>query len=403
MLLAAATIEIVLGALVALPMLFYRMKAKRWNRLALDYPQKTHETELMILLPIWNESLVIERKLNDLNRDYPFKTSLLVIDSASTDDSVDKVKQWLTNNPSVFSDSQLIEMSERLGKTSAVKQALEFLEEQMFSGLVLMTDAEALVSDGSIRRLHGWFSDQSIGAVGSRANRQTKLHGEKDYRSMYEMLRIAESKRDSTPFLEGSCMMWRHGAFRSEDLLTNSNADDAQIASLIRINGLRSIMDWNASFIDFAPTTVEGQSRQKIRRAQGLQNVLDKFPKQHEMPKEGYFSTIFRTQRYLHSVVPIILFQIAIVAIIRWTYVGVTGMPLGYEAALHAILSFTELLMLVSWLTFRNGIKLPLVTTIGALLTGFEYLFIARYRNSTGQLSHMWDQHTDVRDLLDKF
>ena len=101
--------------------------------------------------------------------------------------------------------------------------------------------------------------------------------------------------------------------------------------------------------------------------------------------------------------VPIILFQIAIVAIIRWAYVGATSMPVGYEAALHAILSFTELLMLVSWLTFRNGIKLPLVTTIGALLTSFEYLFIARYRNSSGKLSHKWDQHLDARKLMDKF
>ena len=67
-------------------------------------------------------------------------------------------------------------------------------------------------------------------------------------------------------------MMWRHGAFRTDDLLTESNADDAQIASLIRFGGLRSIFDEDASFVDFAPTTVEGQSRQKIRRAQGLQN-----------------------------------------------------------------------------------------------------------------------------------
>ena len=403
MLLAAAATEIVLGALVALPLLFYRIKAKRWNRLALDYPEESHDTELMILLPIWNESLVIEKKLADLNRDYPFKTSLLVIDSASSDDSVDKVKQWLTKNPSVFSDSQVIGMPERLGKTSAVKLALESLDQQSFRGLVLMTDADALISKGTIKRLHGWFSDPAIGAVGSRANRQTELHGEKDYRSMYEMLRIAESKRDSTPFLEGSCMMWRHGAFRTDDLLTESNADDAQIASLIRINGLRSIIDENAFFIDFAPTTVEGQSRQKIRRAQGLQNMLDRFPKQHKLPQEGYFSAIFRTQRYLHLVIPIMLFQIAIVAIIRWTYVSVTRMPTGYEAVIHASLSFVELLILVSWLTFRNGIRLPLVTTIGALITGFEYLFIARYRNSRGRSSHKWDQHIDVRRLMDKF
>lgn len=403
MLLAAAATEIVLGILVALPLLIYRSKAKRWNRLALDYPQESHETELMILLPIWNESLVIEKKLDDLNRNYPFKTSLLVIDSASSDDSVEKVNHWIRENSTVFSESQVIQMPERLGKTSAVKLALESLDQQSFTGLVLMTDADALITEGTIKRLHGWFSDPAIGAVGSRANRETNLHGEKDYRSMYEMLRIAESKRDSTPFLEGSCMMWRHGSFRSDDLLTESNADDAQIASLIRFGGSRSILDEDASFIDFAPTTVEGQSRQKVRRAQGLQNILDKFPKQHELPEEGHFSTIFRSQRYFHLVVPMMLFQIAIVAIIRWTYVGATSMPVGYEAALHAILSFTELLMLVSWLTFRNGIKLPLVTTIGALLTSFEYLFIARYRNSTGKSSHKWDQHSDTRKLMDKF
>lgn len=403
MLLAAAVTEIVLGVLVALPLLIYRSKAKRWNRLALDYPQESHETELMILLPIWNESLVIEKKLDDLNRNYPFKTSLLVIDSASSDDSVEKVNHWIRENSTVFSESQVIQMPERLGKTSAVKLALESLDQQSFTGLVLMTDADALISEGTIKRLHGWFSDPAIGAVGSRANRETKLYGEQDYRSLYEMLRLAESKRDSTPFLEGSCMMWRHGSFRSDDLLTESNADDAQIASLIRFGGLRSILDEDASFIDFAPTTVEGQSRQKVRRAQGLQNILDKFPKQHELPEEGHYSTIFRSQRYFHLVVPMMLFQIAIVAIIRWTYVGATSMPVGYEAALHAILSFTELLMLVSWLTFRNGVKLPLVTTIGALLTSFEYLFIARYRNSTGKSSHKWDQHSDTRKLMDKF
>ena len=403
MLLAAAATEIVLGALVALPLLIYRINAKRWNSLALDYPQESHETELMILLPIWNESLVIEKKLDDLNRDYPFKTSLLVIDSASSDDCVEKVKQWLSNNPSIFSNTQVIEMPERLGKTRAVKLALESLDQQSFTGLVLMTDADALISEGTIKRLHGWFSDPAIGAVGSRANRRTDLHGEKDYRSMYEMLRIAESKRDSTPFLEGSCMMWRHGAFRTDDLLVESNADDAQIASLIRFGGLRSIIDHNASFIDFAPTTVEGQSRQKVRRAQGLQNILVTLPKEHKLPEEGNFSTIFRTQKYFHSVVPLMLFQIAIVASIRWLYVSATSMPVGYEAVLHASLSLVELFILVSWLTFRNGIKLPLLTTIGALITSFEYLFIAKYRNSTGKSSHMWGQHRDVRKLMDEF
>ena len=198
-------------------------------------------------------------------------------------------------------------------------------------------------------------------------------------------------------------MMWRHGSFDTSDLNTDCNADDAQIASLIRINGLRSIFDSKASFTDFAPSTVEGQRRQKIRRAQGLQNMLRRFSQQHKLPDEGRFAKIFRTQNYLHNTAPILLFQIAISAIIRWLYVSINGMPVGFEAVIHASLAFIELMVLVSWLTYRNGIKLPGVNLIGSIVTSFEYLFIANFRNSRGVLSNKWDQHQDTRKLLNDY
>ena len=239
MLLATALVEVILASLVVVPLIRYRLRANQWNKLTLAYPPTSHDTELTILLPIWNEAVVIEKKLADLNRKYPAKTSLLVIDSASTDESVSLVNQWITNNSEAFSTTEVIVMPERLGKTSAVKLAVEHLTNQSYSGLVLMTDADALIASETVDRLYGWFAENSIGAVGSSANRRTNLHGEQDYRAVSELLRSAESKIDSTPFLEGSCMMWRHGSFDASDLNTDCNADDAQIASLIRINGLR--------------------------------------------------------------------------------------------------------------------------------------------------------------------
>ena len=403
MLLATALVEVILASLVVVPLIRYRLRANQWNKLTLDYPSTSHDTELTILLPIWNEAVVIEKKLADLHREYPVKTSLLVIDSASTDESVSLVNRWITNNSEAFSTTEVIVMPERLGKTSAVKLAVEHLTNQSYSGLVLMTDADALIASETVDRLYGWFADNSIGAVGSSANRRTNLHGEQDYRAVSELLRSAESKIDSTPFLEGSCMMWRHGSFDASDLNTDCNADDAQIASLIRINGLRSIFDSEASFTDFAPSTVEGQRRQKIRRAQGLQNMLRRFSQQHKLPDEGRFAQIFRTQHYLHHIAPILLFQIAISAIIRWLYVSINGMPVGFEAVIHASLAFIELMVLVSWLTYRNGIKLPGVNLIGSIVTSFEYLFIANFRNSRGVLSNKWDQHQDTRKLLNDY
>ena len=400
MLLATVITEVVLASLVLIPLMLYRLKTQRWNRLTLDYPINSNQEKLTILLPIWNESLVIDKKLSDLKRNYPFETSLLVIDSASDDDSVVKVNDWFSRNEGTFSTTQLIVMPERLGKTSAVKLALETLAEQNFQGLVLMTDADALIDEGAIIRLHGWFADSSIGAVGSSARRKTSLNGEIEYRELFEQLRQGESKIDSTPFLEGSCMMWRHGSFSPSKLNTAANADDAQITALIRFAGLRTIFDSEAKFTDFAPSTIDGQRRQKIRRAQGLQTMLMTIPKQNKLVKSGKYSMIFRYQRYLHLTAPMMLFFAGISAVIRWTYVSLTGMPIGQEALFHAGLGFLELSVLVAWLTNRNGIKLPFINTIGTVFTDFEYLLISRIRILLGRQSNRWDQHTDTRDLM---
>ena len=400
MLLATVITEVVLASLVLIPLMLYRLKTQRWNRLTLDYPINSNQEKLTILLPIWNESLVIDKKLSDLKRNYPFETSLLVIDSASDDDSVVKVNDWFSRNQSTFSTTQLIVMPERLGKTSAVKLALEALAEQNYQGLVLMTDADALIDEGAIIRLHGWFADSSIGAVGSSARRKTSLNGEIEYRELFEQLRQGESKIDSTPFLEGSCMMWRHGSFSPSKLNTAANADDAQITALIRFAGLRTIFDSEAKFTDFAPSTIDGQRRQKIRRAQGLQTMLMTIPKQNKLVKSGKYSMIFRYQKYLHLTAPMMLFFAGISAVIRWTYVSLTGMPIGQEALFHAGLGFLELSVLVAWLTNRNGIKLPFINTIGTVFTGFEYLLISRIRILLGRQSNRWDQHTDTRELM---
>ena len=402
MLLAFAITEIVFGLLVALPLALYRIRVARWSKLSLDYPKNTHKTALMILVPIWNEELIIKKKLDDLIREYSFPTSLLVIDSASSDDSVEKVKQWLSKHEKSFSTTEMIEMPERLGKTAAVKLAIESLDNQQFKGLVLMTDADALIEQGTISRLHGWFADDTIGAVGSSANRETKLHGESTYRDLYETLREGESKIDSTPFLEGSCMMWRHGSFSSNHLNVASNADDSQITSLIRFGGLRSIIDLQAKFTDFAPSEIEGQRRQKIRRAQGLQTMLTKVPKTTKLSSKGRFSTIFRNQQYFHLTAPLIIFFSGITAILRWGYVGLSDIPTGYEALLHASLALIELTILTAWLTNRSGIRLPLVDSLGTILTGFEYLLISRFRILLGYPSNKWNQHSDTRLLMSK-
>lgn len=389
--------------MIALPLLNYRLKTSSWNKLSLDYPQSKNESELVIMLPIWNESLVIEKKLNNLISDYPYPVSLMVIDSASSDSSLSLVNSWSKQHQDQFKNIDIIEMPKRLGKTAAVKLGIETLNEANYDGLVLMTDADALLDQMAVARLHGWFADDTIGVVGCSANRITSLAGEAQYRGIYEKLRVGESRKDSTPFLEGSCMMWRHDSFDCQELNINSNADDAQIATLIRLGGYRSILDNSVQFTDFAPLGIEDQRRQKIRRAQGLQRLLISLNPKDNRIKHSDYSYIIKRQKYFHLIIPVLLLVISLNSVLRWSYISITGMPQDEYAYVHAFFSLIEVLMLVSWLTFRAGISLPIIAAIGNMLTSFEYLLIARYRIFRGLQSNLWDQHEAPRIQMSKF
>ena len=395
-----AIAEAALGTLAFFPFLKYRLSLSKWLKKPIQYPENIPNDPLMILLPIWNEGKIIKQKLDNLSMNIKIACSLLIIDSASTDDSVNLVKDWIKHNDSKFQSIELIEMESRLGKTTAVHKALKHLNSSNFEGLVLMTDADATISKGTIDRMYGWFYNQEIGAVGARAIRSQSTGEESQYRSMFEMIRQGESNQDSTPFLEGSCMMWRMNSLDLSLLNLNSNADDAQIATAVRLGGLRSIFDESASFEDIAPPTIDGQRRQKVRRAQGLQRLLKDQKKNTKLRNTGRFRKIFKAQHYMHIYSPILALGVGISALSRWLMVSLTGMPTGMDAAIHASLGALELFCLTSWLCVRQGLRLPLLGKIGTILTGLEYLLIAQYNSFRGKSSHMWQQHSDTREII---
>ena len=115
-----------------------------------DIPNEQINGEHIVLLPVWNEEFLIERKLEDLGQQgVEFK--LVIIDSASTDATLSRARQWINENPSKFGDIDIIEMSERKGKTAAV--ALFLQKYQEFDGLITMTDADATFMPEAIMRV----------------------------------------------------------------------------------------------------------------------------------------------------------------------------------------------------------------------------------------------------------
>ena len=124
MLFSPAIVEIGFGALAVLPYLKHGLDLFMYRKQPLEYPSATFDGSLTVLLPVWNEAVVIGHKLENVRETCSKReVHVVVIDSASTDDTVEQVRQWKKKNESAFSSFTLLEMEERKGKTAAVQQA----------------------------------------------------------------------------------------------------------------------------------------------------------------------------------------------------------------------------------------------------------------------------------------
>ena len=403
MVVVPAAVEGVALATALVPFLLHRWDMYRWdNAHRGDHRPKgvNHSEPLTVLLPVWNESVVIEKKLDNLAAQ-SVPMSLVVIDSASTDATVDLVEGWLARHPSAFSSHEVLKMPTRKGKTAAVVQALEHIGQHR-NGLICMTDADALLEEGVLHRMMQWFADPMIGAVGALPNRQQARLEEREHRESWDGMRLAESMVDSTPFLEGSCMMWRPSCLAIDDLNVGSNADDAQIATSVRTRGWRTVVDTRARFVDAAPASIEEQRRQKVRRAQGLQRLLIQRRKRATARTQGMFAKIMRRQFHFHITAPLALAVACISAIMRWVFIALYGWPATFTLANSLHLGFTvaEILCVGLWWRSRSGKNNGPLSLLGRWLSSMELLGRSLFTTARGTSLHMWEQHTDVRDAV---
>ena len=399
MLFSPALYEVGFATLAALPYAKHGLDLFRARKRILSRPREGFDGSLTILLPIWNEANVLQQKLDNLREtSQGMRSHLVIIDSASTDDSVSIAEEW--NGKDSFASYEVLRMKERKGKTAAVKQALEHINATLGTDLVLMTDADALFESDTITNLLKWFSDPSIGCVGATPKRIGQRVEEEGHRSMFSMVRNLESKMDSTPFLEGSCMVWRAEAMDPSALHVTSNADDAQIATNVRIHGLRVIQDSSVYFIDHAPHERKEHSRQKVRRAQGLQRHLLRQRKHWFNRRHGRFAPILRQEAALHILTPLMLVGALIAMLARWASIGFAEIDFANATltTLHVGLFTAEMVLLASWFTVRYGLRIPLLNQVGTVIDGNLQLIRALWKSARGSSLHMWDQHQDGRN-----
>ncbi|RZD47094.1 MAG: hypothetical protein CXT68_05115 [Methanobacteriota archaeon] len=374
--------ELALAGLAAGPFILHRYRIAKWLKLKPLKPSSIEiKLKMTLILPVWNEEEIILSKLENLaSQEYPRKDlELLIIDSASTDKSMAIVKSWLKEKPKAFPNHKIIEMEKRLGKTEAIRRAIIAADEK--SEVIVMTDVDATFPPDSLNRLASWFSDPEIGAVGGtpqRSSVEEKAHTEMEstYRDLFTLQRIAESRIDSTPFLEGSIAGFRRNMVDADLLNVYSNADDSQLATMVRLRGGKCIQDSELCFDEMTPPSNAGRRSRKTRRAQGLCRHL-------------WRNRSAGNQAMMHLIAPWLVLMAVLLGISRWVIQIQTG---SYFEEWYLVLLMIELTIIVAWLGVIFNLKIKGIAFLQMFLDSMTNLMIAQFLILRGKSLHVWNK-----------
>ena len=227
------------------------------------------QPKITVLVPVHNEEKIIESKLRNIKEVFYPKENIevIVVDDASDDNTIEKVKFFMENNPDL--KLRIVKQNPRAGKSAALNKALDFSSNQ----IVIVSDADTFWPSNILLEALPDLSDPAVGAVtGRSANIDTfqswVTKGENIYLRLTSLLRLGESEIHSTIRFEGGFCAYKRNAFEKFDCETGS--DDSGTALEVVQNGFRAIMVPEATFYTNFPTSLRDKLRIKVRRANQL-------------------------------------------------------------------------------------------------------------------------------------
>lgn len=210
-----------------------------------------------VLIPCHNEKQNIIRLLENLQEQtscFERLTRIVVISSASTDGTNERVKQFAEqSNLSI----RLIIENERRGKAVAVNRGIRELEN---SGVIVLLAADILPGPSSIRLLVEPFSDLTVGVTGGRPIPQGPSENFTVRLSVllwqvhHEIALLHPKSTEITVFRNTKGML-------DEGTLV----DEADIERLLHLRGYRVVYVPEATILTQSPTKLRDYFQQRLR------------------------------------------------------------------------------------------------------------------------------------------
>jgi biofilm PGA synthesis N-glycosyltransferase PgaC len=300
-----ALIGIVLGAIHFVVPVAYYVWLRRFGRLStVQISDKEYKPRVSIVVPTYNEAQLVFKKLNNLTQqEYPVDyMDLLLVDSASTDGTVQTAKNWREAHPTVR--FHIVCEQARKGKTIALNNALEHVSQE----IVIFTDADCIWAPDALSKSMPYFSDAYVCALTATKEPQSQFGNvETKYRDFYNRVRVWESNLHSTPVFNGEFAAFRTSILRKlGGFPSGIGADDSHMATLVALEDGRAIAAPDVKVYEVVPEKLGQLKAWRVRRAKHLaQHFFHSVKMINRGPPR--FRGILATEAFLNLVNPWLL------------------------------------------------------------------------------------------------
>jgi cellulose synthase/poly-beta-1,6-N-acetylglucosamine synthase-like glycosyltransferase/peptidoglycan/xylan/chitin deacetylase (PgdA/CDA1 family)/spore germination protein YaaH len=241
-----------------------------------NYASADYNPRVAVLIPAYNEELVIVRTIRSVMMSNYKNIRIIVIDDGSKDRTVEVAREAY---PADIASGRLTVLTKpNGGKADALNFALEHTDEEIYVGI----DADGVIAHDAIERLVPHFANPSIGAVagnakvGNRVNLWTRWQA-LEYITSQNFERRALDLFDVVMVVPGAIGAWRTAAVKAGNgYHTNTVAEDADLTMNLLEQGFCVIYEDQALAFTEAPVNMDGLMRQRFRWSFGILQAIFK-------------------------------------------------------------------------------------------------------------------------------
>jgi cellulose synthase/poly-beta-1,6-N-acetylglucosamine synthase-like glycosyltransferase/peptidoglycan/xylan/chitin deacetylase (PgdA/CDA1 family) len=231
-----------------------------------------------LLVPAFNEEMVIERTVRAaLASDYPHRR-VIVIDDGSTDATLAVAGKVFAKE--IEAGRLLLLQQANAGKAVALNRGLAQVEEEIFVGI----DADTAIAPGAVAQLVSHFADPRVAAVAgntkvaNRVNLWTRWQA-LEYITSQNFERRALNVLNAVSVVPGAIGAWRTAAVHAAGgFHPDTVAEDADLTMSLLERGHRVNYEDRALAYTEAPTDAGALMRQRFRWSFGILQAVWKHP-----------------------------------------------------------------------------------------------------------------------------